>query len=204
MPRATATDPLPTYAPVVLAPRRNGWTADRQRRFLATLAETGRVALACAEVGLTARSAYRLRHHPQGKAFAQAWDTAVLCGTNRLLAIAIERATVGGVREVWRDDKLVSQTRAPSDSLLMFLLRNFAQHHFAPRGPFSRTSDRVAPAEAALLKRLDALEDADVPADPLANADLASPPLAPRTADDRPLDDDDDDHDYDDADRDHL
>lgn len=179
--------PLADFTPVALSPRRTGWTADRQRQFLTTLAETGRVALACAEVGLTARSAYRLRHHPQGLAFARAWDTAVVCGTNRLLAIAVERATVGGVREVWKDGALVSETRAPSDSLLMFLLRHFAQHHFAPRGPFSRTDNRVAPAEAALIHRLDALEDADVATDPVTNTDFAPVPRAPADPDDRPF-----------------
>jgi hypothetical protein len=49
--------------------RYDGWTAGRQRAFIAALAETGCVSEACAEVGIIARSAYRLREQP-GRPFA--------------------------------------------------------------------------------------------------------------------------------------
>ena len=66
-----------SYIPVPLAPRRNGWTAERQRVFLAALAETGSVALASARAGMAKRSAYRLRARPDAAAFADRWDAAL-------------------------------------------------------------------------------------------------------------------------------
>lgn len=65
------------YQPVPLAPRCNGWTAERQRGFLAALAGTGSVALACERVGMAKRSAYRLRARPDAAAFAQGWNAAL-------------------------------------------------------------------------------------------------------------------------------
>ena len=66
-----ATDPAPAFAPVPVRARHDGWTVDRQRTFIAALAETGCVSEACGEVGITARSAYRLRAHPGAAAFRE-------------------------------------------------------------------------------------------------------------------------------------
>nr|MBA3243033.1 hypothetical protein [Acidobacteriota bacterium] len=65
-----------SFEPAAIRTRQDGWTADRQRNFIAALAETGCVSEACAEVGITARSAYRLREHPLAAAFRAAWDHA--------------------------------------------------------------------------------------------------------------------------------
>lgn len=77
------SDPADSYIPVPLAPRRNGWTAERQRVFLASLAETGSVALASARAGMTKRSAYRLRARPEAGAFADRWDAALRTARDR-------------------------------------------------------------------------------------------------------------------------
>ena len=71
------SDAPDSYIPVPLAARRNGWTAERQRVFLAALAETGSVALASARAGMTKRSAYRLRARPDAAAFARGWEAAL-------------------------------------------------------------------------------------------------------------------------------
>ena len=63
-----------------LAPRRtrhDGWTPDRQQDFIATLCHGYSVAAAAATVGMSARSAYRLRNHPAAAGFRAAWDAAV-------------------------------------------------------------------------------------------------------------------------------
>lgn len=83
------------FTPIPLMPRRDGWTAARQRAFIAALAETGCVSEACAEVGITARSAYRLRERPEAAAFRAAWDHAQSLATVRLTALAFERAIHG-------------------------------------------------------------------------------------------------------------
>ncbi len=81
--RAHAAAPVPDddpahladYQPVTLhRQRHDGWTAERQRTFLIALAETGCISEACRLTGITTRSAYRLRGHALGTAFAEGWD----------------------------------------------------------------------------------------------------------------------------------
>ena len=127
VPRETAAEvgePL-IFAPVPVKRRHDGWTAERQRAFIATLAETGCVSEACAEVGITPRSAYRLREHPKAVSFRSAWDHATSMASARLVALAFERAVHGGVERIYRNGELVEERRKPSDKLLMWLL----SHH---------------------------------------------------------------------------
>lgn len=57
--------------------RRDGWTAERQLRFLDALAETHSVSTAAAMAGLSRESAYRLRTRSDGRLFALLWDRLV-------------------------------------------------------------------------------------------------------------------------------
>ena len=57
--------------------RRDGWTVWRQADFLGMLAETGSVIGACEAVGISRKSAYRLRGLPGAESFAAAWDAAL-------------------------------------------------------------------------------------------------------------------------------
>jgi hypothetical protein len=54
--------------------RRDGWTAERQFRFLDQLASTRSVAEAAASAGMSRESAYRLRNRRDGALFALLWD----------------------------------------------------------------------------------------------------------------------------------
>jgi hypothetical protein len=58
------------------------WTPRVEDRFLATLAATCNVKAGCAEVGMTAASAYA--HRKRWPAFAARWDEAILAGYERL------------------------------------------------------------------------------------------------------------------------
>jgi hypothetical protein len=58
------------------------WTPRVEDRFLAVLSGTCNVKAACAEVGLTAASAYA--HRKRWPAFAARWDAAILAGYERL------------------------------------------------------------------------------------------------------------------------
>lgn len=163
---STCPDPTPPgeaapFQPAQLKPRRDGWTAERQRTFLTVLAETGSISMACCEAGVSSRSAYRLRSHPKGAAFAHAWDMALKLATARLTALAYERATRGTVKETWVEGELKTTTRAPSDKLLMFLLQ-----HLLPAG---RPGDRWTGFEAMATEartgfpdRLEDLADQDI------------------------------------------
>lgn len=113
------------FAPVPVKRRHDGWTAERQRTFIQCLAETGCVRTACGEIGLSARSAYKLREHPRARAFRDAWDHATSLATARLASIAFDRAINGSVERIYRNGALFEERRRPSDRLLMFLL----SHH---------------------------------------------------------------------------
>jgi hypothetical protein len=158
--------PVPTepYAAVELRRRRDGWTAERQRLFLGTLANTGSVAHAAEAADITPRSAYRLRNHPKGAAFARAWDAATMKAAQRLTAIAFERAITGTPRPIWRDGRIVAETSVPSDRLLMFLLRHLNPALFAEADPAARAVI-IDTAQAAFAPAMAALTNTDVEAD---------------------------------------
>ena len=66
------------FAPVALKSRHDGWTADRQHRFIAELGATRSIAAACRAVGMSRESAYRLKDHPGAAlGFALAWRRAL-------------------------------------------------------------------------------------------------------------------------------
>src|SRR5690348_4490085 len=68
---------VPPFLPVPLRARADGWTPDRQARFIGMLAETGSVAAAAGAVGKSRESAHRLRGKPRAESFAHAWDAIV-------------------------------------------------------------------------------------------------------------------------------
>jgi len=68
---------VPPFYPVPTRTRRDGWTVERQADFLGMLAETGSVIGACEAVGMSRKSAYRLRALPGAESFAAAWDAAL-------------------------------------------------------------------------------------------------------------------------------
>ena len=63
---------VPPFLPVPLRARADGWTPERQARFIGLLAETGSVAEAARRVGMGRESAWRLRAPGEnGKNFAE-------------------------------------------------------------------------------------------------------------------------------------
>lgn len=193
-PAPCAQDPLPDYIPVTLGrARHDGWTAERQRTFLVALAETGCISEACRISDINARSAYRLRAHPSGAGFADAWDQALRYATGKLMTLAYERAIRGSIREVWHRGLLVGETRQPSDRLLMFLLAKLAPQPPAGQDAPNRWADLTgASGDAAvtLSPALEALADCPVIAEPLSSADFMA--VRPTDPDPRvaPFDDD--------------
>jgi hypothetical protein len=85
-----------TFTPVPMSrSRRDGWTPDRQRAFIAALAETGVVATAARTVGMGATSAYNLRRRVGAESFALAWDCVRDEARDRALAHVLDRALNG-------------------------------------------------------------------------------------------------------------
>lgn len=70
---AVAPTPICRFIPT--RARRDGWTIERQRAFIATLISVGCVRLAAAAAGMSRESAYRLRRRKGAESFAAAWDS---------------------------------------------------------------------------------------------------------------------------------
>ena len=64
----------PSDSPRPPKTRRDGWTADRQLRFLDALGRTRSVREAAKLAGMSRESAYRLRERRDGVLFALLWD----------------------------------------------------------------------------------------------------------------------------------
>jgi hypothetical protein len=85
----------PPFTPVPVRARHDGWTPDRQRKFIHALAVMGVVARAAKAVGVSATAAYKLRDRADAAEFAAAWDLALTMGRDRAFEVAIDRATNG-------------------------------------------------------------------------------------------------------------
>ena len=68
---------LPQFEPVPRKYRHDGWTPERQKAFIAALAESGNVTAACEHVGMTTEGAYYLRRQPGAESFRRAWEAAL-------------------------------------------------------------------------------------------------------------------------------
>ena len=121
--RAEEAMPVIAFDPVPrLRARRNGWSEERQRAFIAALARCGSVAAAARSVGMTSRSAYRLCDAEGGDSFVAAWDQAMDIGMSRLRCDALQRALEGGFVPIYRRGKLVRVEHRRSDRLAIALL----------------------------------------------------------------------------------
>ncbi|MET1756543.1 hypothetical protein ABVV53_13955 [Novosphingobium sp. RD2P27] len=128
-PRPRAT--LPAFTPVPRErERHDGWTPERQRGFIAALADTGSVKAAAHAVNMTPEGAYVLRRHARGASFRKAWEAALALGVQRLEDVAMERALHGIEVPVYSYGQLIGTRRVYNDRLLMFLLRNRAAKRF--------------------------------------------------------------------------
>lgn len=150
-----------TAVPFTPQPSRKtgGWSAERQRTFIETLAETGSVHVAAKSAGLSARSAYAVR--VRSRPFGAAWDAAQQIAVGRLSALAFDRAIHGRVEQVYHEGMLVGEKRVPSERLLMWLLARLDPQRFA--APWERrkddNSDPQADAQNAFPALLEDLTD---------------------------------------------
>lgn len=135
---------LPDFQPVERKYRHDGWTPERQRGFIAALADTGSVRRAANMVNMTPEGAYYLRRMAGAESFRRAWEAALDFGVQRLKDLAFERALEGDLVPVMSFGKLVGYRRKMNDRLLMFCLRmnarqpdgrRYSQTWFDPAAP---------------------------------------------------------------------
>ena len=141
---------LPQFTPVPRhCNRHDGWTPDRQQRFIEALADLGSVKAAAHRVNMAPEGAYHLRRHPEAGEFRRAWKAALALGVQQLEDVAMERALHGVEVPVYSYGKLIGSRVVHNDRLLMFLLRNRAPKRFGEGGRMN-LADR---ATLANLKR---------------------------------------------------
>lgn len=144
------------FAPVPrLRDRHDGWTPERQRAFVAALADCGSVRTAANMVNMSSESAYALRRHPAAAGFRAAWHAALGMGVLRLKDEAFDRAINGELVPVFSGGKLMGFRRKKNDRLLMQILR-----HYGPTPEDRRHTIRhiTAQATAAVAVTHDAPE----------------------------------------------
>ncbi|MGX7925589.1 hypothetical protein ACWPMX_03330 [Tsuneonella sp. HG094] len=157
------------WVPVRRRPRHDGWTEEKQRRFIEVLADTGLVGAAAKEVGMTRASAYRLRRAAHAGAFARAWDQARERAGALIEDIAFERAIEGVEVETFDGNGELSATRTVyNDRLLTFLLRHLKPERYSAAARERRGSawpEGQGASECAMDDALRAMEP-ELPAPP--------------------------------------
>src|SRR6056297_3292124 len=145
---------LPAFTPVPRkCNRHDGWTVERQQRFIEALADTGSVVSACKAVDMTNVGAYHLRRQPGAESFRKAWDKAVNLGVSRLEDVAMDRALNGVEEPVYSYGKLVGVRKKVNDRLLMFILRNRAPERFGQGKSNLKGLNAIGKMEKRRLKK---------------------------------------------------
>lgn len=112
------------WVPVLRKRRADGWSPQKQRDYIETLADTGLVEDSARAVGMSVASCYRLRRAPGAESFAAAWDAAIHQASRKLVDIAFDRAINGSDEPVFdKHGTRVGRRMKTNDRLLMFLLR---------------------------------------------------------------------------------
>ena len=110
------------FTPVPVRARHDGWTVERQKWFVLRLALGGCVSVAARGVGMTQKSAYRLRDRPGAKSFAAAWERAQGWGQDRTVDVGLERSLCGERVPIVRNGRVVGEIRRHDNRLAMAVL----------------------------------------------------------------------------------
>ena len=140
------------FLPIYRKPRRDGWTPDKQWRFVEALAHTASITHAVRSVGMSAQSAYRLRDHPEGAAFRAAWDAALEQAWELIEVTALDRAVNGEREIIEHDGGLVVERRRPCSPQLMIHLLSMRERAQAAARVERIAAHKRAVAEADLAR----------------------------------------------------
>ena len=102
--------------------RRNGWTEEAQRLFIAALEECGCISRAARVAGMSRRSFYRLLESEGADSFAEAVDQAIARGVEKVRLMALDRAINGAWVPVVRRGRVVRMEHRVNDRLAIALL----------------------------------------------------------------------------------
>jgi hypothetical protein len=111
--------------------RVDGWTPERITIFLHALAECGVVRDAARAAGMSRSSAYAFRTRPEGRGFADGWESAELIGRRRLADELMSRALHGCVEKLVRDGKVIAERHRYCATTSLSVLRRLDQKMLA-------------------------------------------------------------------------
>jgi len=100
---------------------KSNWTKEKEREFLAVLAETCNVVRACEAVGMSTQSAYWRRR--RNAAFRVAWAETLATAYQRLELVLIERTLNGTEKVMQRHDGTEDRMREYPNNLGLALLK---------------------------------------------------------------------------------
>ena len=162
------------WIPVPRKRRHDGWTPEKQREFIETLADSGSVVGAARAVGLSKQSAYALRRSKGAEGFAAAWDAAIGQASRLLADVAFDRALNGTEQHVIdKEGRHIYTHFKTNDRLLMFLLRAHQPQVYGRGGerimpvpeqgePVAEAIDKLLPVQPDDVEEfLAEIEDAD-------------------------------------------
>lgn len=119
---ARLTDPGASPPAPGRALRHDGWTPEKEAIFFRTLAATGVVADACRACGMSRDAAYSRRNSAAGRAFALAWEAALLLARPAAADDVMSRARHGVIDKVYRNGELVAERHRHDNRLAMAVL----------------------------------------------------------------------------------
>jgi hypothetical protein len=147
--------------PPALRHHHNGWTPERQQRFLDHLAVHGSVSGAARSAGMTKQSAYWLRRQAHSQDFARAWEAALADRDTWIEDMALDRLLDGEEEVIEREGVIVEVRRRPCNvRLLLFHLKRQGDRRSARNRPDSASVAKLR----AELRALAMPEDGEHPA----------------------------------------
>ncbi|WP_109355721.1 hypothetical protein [Sphingorhabdus sp. EL138] len=102
--------------------RHDGWSPDKQVVFLEALARTGNVKAAARYAGLSREGAYKLRRRPDARAFARAWDAAIIHARDVFQDELMDKGLNGWREAVWHQGEEVGTRERWSAPLFLAAL----------------------------------------------------------------------------------
>ena len=139
------------FTPVPRNARSNGLTPERQRIYIALLAQCGSVTTACKAIGCSDRAIYHLRNSAGAESFAAAWDNAVQRGARRILDVMVDHAINGVPEYIYKDGAIVAERRHFNTRAQMWIVAHYIPDKFGVTGGLMHANG--APVNLALQKK---------------------------------------------------
>lgn len=125
--------------------RHDGWTPDRQRVFLSSIADGDTVFRACLLAGMSVTSVYAFRQRAAGAAFALGWRAANLLAREAIADRMMARAVDGQTESVTRPDgSVILRHRYDNRTALTLLARLDRMVEQTPADPAAAASSHAA------------------------------------------------------------